>query len=77
MPSHIRALPDGALEGITPEGTRHIEVLHLNRAPIIERRKMRLLLQTLAEREARLREQETQLDREIQRKKRTIRRRRR
>lgn len=70
---HIRALPDGTLEGLTPEGTWHIEALHLNRPPMVERRKMRRLIEALLEREAQIREQATLEDQEIQRKKRKVR----
>jgi hypothetical protein len=76
MHLNIRSLQDGTLQGLTPEGVRHIEALHLNRFPMVERRKMRLLLEAILQREAQIREQEKQFDREIGKKKRTIRRKR-
>ena len=76
MDLHIRFLQDGMLQGLTPQGVRHIEALHLNRMPLVERRKMRGLLEAIFEREAQLQEQEKQFDLKINRKKRTIRRRR-
>ena len=74
MSLHIQLLPDGKLQGLTPEGIRHIGVLHLNRTPMVERRKMRMLVATVLEREAELRAKEKQLDQEIQHKKRAVRR---
>jgi hypothetical protein len=73
MHMHIRPLPDGTLQGLTPEGTRHIDVLHLNRAPMVERRKMRRLIESVLERDAQLREQEQQLDQDAQQKIRNVR----
>jgi hypothetical protein len=73
MHVHIRPLPDGTLQGLTPEGTRHIDALHLNRAPMVERRKMRRLIEAALERDAQLREQEQHLDREAQQKTRHVR----
>ncbi|HLK57534.1 MAG TPA: HNH endonuclease signature motif containing protein [Chthonomonadaceae bacterium] len=75
MHLHVRALPDGTLKGLTPEGTHHIEALHLNRSPMVERRKMRRLIEALLEREAQLRDQELKLDKTIDRKKRAVRKR--
>ena len=74
MTVHIRPLPGGLLQGVTTEGIRHIETLHLNRPPMVERRKMRRLIQALVEQEARQLEREKQLDTKLQTKKRTIRR---
>lgn len=56
MTLHIRTLDDGTLEGLTPEGTRHIENLHLNRPPMIERRKRMQMTQAVVEEIAQLRE---------------------
>lgn len=39
MTLHVLPLPDGLLQGLTAEGVRHIETLHLNRPPMVERRK--------------------------------------
>ena len=44
MHLHVRSLSDGTLQGLTPEGIRHIDVLQLNRLPMVERRKMRRLI---------------------------------
>jgi hypothetical protein len=76
MSLHVRSMPDGTLQGLTSAGVRHLEVLHLNRLPMVERRKLRLLMAAVLEREAQLRDKEKRLDQEIQRKKRAIRRRR-
>ena len=73
MHLHIRALPDGTLQGLTQEGKRHIEALHLNRFPMVERRKMRRLIEAVLQREAQLLEEERHLDQTIQKKKRAIR----
>ena len=70
---HVRSLPDGMLQGLTPEGIRHIDALHLNRPPMVERRKMRRLIESMLERDAQLREQEQHLDQEAQQKIRNIR----
>ena len=77
MNLHIRLLPDGMLEGLTPEGMRHIETLHLNRDPMVRRRKTRRLIEALLEREAQIHEQEKLSEQELLRKQKTIRRRRR
>ena len=74
MHLHLHPLPDGTLQGLTPEGTRHITALHLNRAPMVERRKMRRYLETIIEWETQLRDREKQLDQEAQKKKRIVRR---
>ena len=74
MQLHLHSLPDGTLQGLTSEGIRHIVALHLNRAPLVERRKMRRLVESMLEREAQLWERERQLDQEIQKKKRMVRR---
>ena len=75
MNLHIRALPDGTLQGLTPEGTHHIETLHLNRPPMVERRRRLRLMEALLEQQAQRMEQENQIEQDIQRKNRTIRRR--
>jgi hypothetical protein len=74
MSVHIAASDDGILRGLTPEGIRHIEVLHLNRPPMIERRRVRRLLHTLLEIEAQRLMREKELDREMRAKTRRIRR---
>jgi len=74
MRLHLQPLPDGTLQGLTPEGIRHIEALHLNRAPMLERRKMRRFLEAIIERETQLRDRESQLEQEAQKKKRIVRR---
>jgi hypothetical protein len=76
MGLHVEPLSDGTLQGLTTEGTRHIETLHLNRPPMVERRKMRRLLQALLEREAQQIGREKRLDIEARVKKQKIRRRR-
>lgn len=72
MSLHIRALSDGTLEGLTTEGRQHIETLHLNRPPMVERRKMRRLFQAVLEQEEQRLEREKQLDQEVRTKKRKI-----
>lgn len=72
--AHILPLPDGLLQALTPEGLRHLETLHLNRPPLVERRKMRRLIQALLEQETQRLEREKQLDTELRTKKRAIRR---
>lgn len=74
MHLHLHALPDGMLQSLTPVGVRHIEALHLNRAPLVERRKMRRLMEAMLEREAQWWEREKQFDQEILKKKRMVRR---
>ena len=49
MRLHITELPDGTLRDITPEGKIHLSVLNLNRPPMIERRKMKRLIEQLVE----------------------------
>ena len=73
---HLRALPDGTLEALTPEGGRHIETLHLNRPPMIERRKRLALIEKILERDVQLDRYEAQLAQEAQNKKRFARRKR-
>ncbi|GAB4456834.1 MAG: hypothetical protein OHK0029_15420 [Armatimonadaceae bacterium] len=75
MTLHIRSLPDGTLDGITPEGNRHIETLHLNRPPMVERRKLRRLIQALMDQEAQHNKREKEVDARVQSTKRKIRRR--
>ena len=58
---HIRASPDGLLEGLTMEGKRHIETLHLNRPPMIERRKRLRLIEKVLERDVQLNRYEVQI----------------
>jgi hypothetical protein len=74
MHLHLHSLPGGMLQSLTPAGVRHIEALHLNRAPLVERRRMRRLMETMMEREAQWWDREKQFDQEIQKKKRMIRR---
>ncbi len=74
MNDHIRLLPDSILQGLTPEGTRHIETLHLNRVPLVAHRKIRRVMEAIFEREERLRAQDTLEDQEIHKKQRMIRR---
>ena len=66
-------VPNRTLHSLTLEGVRHIEALHLNRAPLVERRKMRRLMEAMLEREAQWWNREKQLDQEIQKKKRMVR----
>lgn len=73
---HLRPLPDGTLESLSPQGALHIETLHLNRPPMVRRRKTRLLIEAMIERERREQEQEAQTEQDVQRKKRSARRRR-
>ena len=73
---HIRALPDGTLEALSPQGVLHIETLHLNRPPMVRRRKTRQLMEALMERELQDRQRDTQAEQEVRRKKRLARRRR-
>ncbi len=73
MNLHIIAQPDGILKGLTPEGLQHIEILHLNRPPLIQRRKLRQLIDGILELEAKLLDREKQIDKKIDQKKRTIR----
>lgn len=72
MAVHIRALPDGTLEGLTPEGIRHIACLHLNRLPMVQRRNRIRLLEAVWEREAETRERDRQATQAIKDKKRLI-----
>jgi hypothetical protein len=74
MKLHIRSTIDDILEGLTPEGMRHIKTLHLNRPPMVERRKMRRLLQTLLVWESERLAHEKQLDAEVKVKTQMIRR---
>jgi hypothetical protein len=71
---HLRLNPDDTLEGLTPEGIRHIETLHLNRPPLRERRKMRRMLQTLLALEMERLESEKQLNTDIRGKTQMLRR---
>ena len=73
---HLRALPNGTLESLSPQGTLHIETLHLNRPPMVRRRKTRLLMEAIMERERQDREHEAQAEQDVKRKKRLARRRR-
>jgi len=75
MTLHIRALDNGRLEGLTVEGTRHIETLHLNRQPMIERRKRNRLIERLIECDTRIDEQEQQIERAAWERKKLLRRR--
>lgn len=74
MALRLRLLTDGTLQGLTPEGTRHIATLHLNCPPMVERRKMRRLIASALEREAQLQEHDKQLNQEIRAKKQLLRR---
>ena len=74
MAQHVRLLPDDTLQGITAEGTRHVATLHLNRPPMVERRKMRRMIQTLMQYEAERMARERSLERETRATKRKIRR---
>ena len=74
MQLHVHSLLDGTLQGLTPEGIRHIATLHLNRVPLMKQRKMRRLMEAIMEREAQLWEREKQLDEEIQKKTHMVRR---
>jgi HNH endonuclease len=74
MDVHIRLIPEeGVLQGLTPEGILHVETLHLNRVPLVERRKLRLLIQSLLEQEAKRHERTKQIDRSTRIKTRKIR----
>ena len=75
MHLHISSLSDGTLQGLTPEGLLHIETLNLNRPPMIERRKMRFLLERVLEREANQIEQEKIVTKNTQKATNAIRRR--
>lgn len=68
MHRHIRSLADGTLEPLTAEGTRYIETLHLNRPPMVRRRKTRLLVEAILEREQQGREREIQAQQDIEKK---------
>ena len=74
---HFRLLPDSTLEGLTPEGRRHIETLHLNRPPLVEHRKLRRLIEILVEQEKHRLQREKKWEQEARRKTRLIRRKRR
>lgn len=73
MMLHVRLLPDGTLQSLTPEGAKHIETLHLNRQPMIEHRKMRRMIQALIVLEAERLEQDRQIDEEVRKNKAKIR----
>lgn len=73
---HVRALPDGLLEGLTMEDKRHIETLHLNRSPMIARRKWLRLIEKVLERDVQLDRYEVQIAQAALNKKRLARRRR-
>lgn len=73
---HLRALADGTLEALTPEGGRHIETLHLNRLPMIQRRNRLALIEKVLERDVQLDRDEARIAQEALNKKRLIRRRR-
>lgn len=77
MTRHVRLNPDDTWEGLTPEGTRHIATLHLNRPPLVARRRMRRGIDALLTLEAGLSEREKQLDREAKMKTQAIHRRKR
>lgn len=65
---HIEMLPDGSLRSLTPEGSRHIEILHLNRPPLVERRKFKRLLEILLAIEEQRLKQNEQITQEVRRK---------
>lgn len=73
---HFRELPDGTMEALTPEGKRHVETLHLNRLPMVRRRKTKQLMEAVAERERQELEYQAQVEQRMQRNKRLSRRRR-
>ena len=75
MALHIRLQSDDLLEGLTPEGARHIGTLHLNRPPLVEHRKMRRMMETLLALETERLERDTQLSAEVKTKTQTVRRR--
>ena len=70
---HLRLLPDDTLEGLTPEGNRHIDTLHLNRQPMIERRKRNRIYALALEYAAQLPEQYRALEEQTQKRQRWIR----
>jgi hypothetical protein len=70
---HIRLLPDGLLQDLTPEGKLHIEALHLNRFPLVERRRIRRLIEALLEQETQDQKRQQQIDQAVRRKKRALR----
>ncbi len=74
MDQHISPRTDGTLQGLTPDGVRHIETLHLNRPPMVERRRMRHLIETVLEQQARWLEREQQINKETRKKRAKIRR---
>lgn len=76
MNLHTRLRPDGILEALTPEGGLHIETLHLNRPPMVQRRKTKQLMEELIEQNLKRQEREIQAEQDIQRKRRLTRRRR-
>ena len=63
---HLRALQDGTLEGLTPEGVLWIERLRLNRAPQLERRRRQSDYAGEAAENARLKEELAALKRRVQ-----------
>jgi len=73
---HLRALPNGTIEALSSQGTLHIETLHLNRPPMVRRRKTKQLMEAMMEWEQQKRAHEAQAGQDLQRKKRLARRRR-
>lgn len=73
MSLHLRLLPDDTLEGLTPEGKLHIETLHLNRQPMIERRKRNRIIALALEVAIQLPEQYRALEEQVQQRQRRIR----
>lgn len=47
MSVHLRLLPNATFQGLTQQGLRHIDALHLNRAPLVAHRSQRQLSERL------------------------------
>jgi len=73
MTLHVRLLPDDTLEGLTPEGRRHIEALHLNRQPMIDRRKRNRIYTMALELATQLPERYRALEEQVQQRQRWMR----
>ena len=75
LSAHLRLLPDDTLEGLTPEGRRHIDTLHLNRQPMIERRKRNRVYAMALEYATQLPKRYRALEEQVQQRQRWVRRR--
>lgn len=70
---HLHLLPNDTLEGLTPEGRRHIETLHLNRSPMVERRKRNRIYEMALEHAAQMAKEHRVLEQRVRQRQRWIR----